>query len=438
MGNELQDLLRIIKQQAKIIIGITLVSIIFAAVLSLTVITPQYEARTTLLVQSHNTGNQISYNDLAANQKLVFTYGEIIKSNRIARDVISRLDLNMTEQELLKKVRVLRSSESLVTTILVKDANLSMAVTLANNLAHVFKDNLPLVMKVENVTVLDEARIEDNPEPVSPRVMFNIAITAILSLSVGCVVALLAELLDKTVKTENMAAEQLGIPVLSTIPLETDKSKTGQIYLEQTKSQVAEAFRAFRTNIRYMGVKKELSVVLITSALSGEGKSFITSNLGAVIAKEKKKVLLVDCDLRKPSLHKIFDIDNEYGLTSVLMKEAAVGSVLQNVQQYLDILTSGPIPPNPAEMLGTMQMSQLVNSLKNNYDIVLLDSSPIIPVTDGQLLAKISDGVVMVIKAGYTPREDIKTAMENLKLVGANIIGTVLNYRKVEKRKYYY
>lgn len=438
MGNELQDLLRIIKQQAKIIIGITLVSIIFAAVLSLTVITPQYEARTTLLVQSHNTGNQISYNDLAANQKLVFTYGEIIKSNRIARDVISRLDLNMTEQELLKKVRVLRSSESLVTTILVKDANLSMAVTLANNLAHVFKDNLPLVMKVENVTVLDEARIEDNPEPVSPRVMFNIAITAILSLSVGCVVALVVELLDKTVKTENMAAELLEIPVLSTIPLETEKGRTGQICLEQPKSQVAEAFRAFRTNIRYMGLKKELSVVLITSALPGEGKSFITSNLGAVIAKEKKKVLLVDCDLRKPSLHKIFDIDNEYGLTSVLMKEAAVGSVLRNVQQYLDILTSGPIPPNPAEMLGTIQMSQLVNSLKNNYDIVLLDSSPIIPVTDGQLLAKISDGVVMVIKAGYTPREDIKSAMENLKLVGANIIGTVLNYRKVEKRKYYY
>ena len=205
------------------------------------------------------------------------------------------------------------------------------------------------------------------------------------------------------------------------------------------KSIVSEQYRTIRTNINFSMPDKELKTLLITSATSGEGKSTSAANIAIVFAQEGKKVLLIDGDMRKPTVHYTFHTTNTTGLSNLLTRQWRTADVVKKTTiNGLFLITCGQIPPNPAELLASDSMDVLLEELKANYDIVIFDAPPVISVADAQILSNKCDGTILVINAGTTEKVSIKKAKETLQSSKANIIGTLLNNFKVEKSHYYY
>lgn len=207
------------------------------------------------------------------------------------------------------------------------------------------------------------------------------------------------------------------------------------------KSPVSEAYRTLRTNIQFSGIDKELKTIVFTSATPGEGKSTVASNLASSIALSEKRIIVIDCDLRRPKLHKIFGISNYDGLTSILMGEKRLKDVVYSGRDEissLNVLTSGPIPPNPAELLASKRMKDFLQDVEDEYDMVILDCPPVGLFTDSAILSTLSDGTILVIESGRTDVEEAQRAKELLDKVNTNIIGVVLNKVKVKGSSYKY
>lgn len=213
-----------------------------------------------------------------------------------------------------------------------------------------------------------------------------------------------------------------------------------QLYcLEDPYSVNAETYRTLRTNIRYSKISRDIKSMVVTSALAGEGKTTTVANLAVVMAQAEQKVLLIDGDLRKPSLHNLFSISNVIGLTNLLMDETHINDVIQPVADLsLDVITAGPTPPMPVELLSSHGMNELLVWGEQHYDIVLLDTPPLLPVTDALELAKRVEGVLLVLRSGKVLRENVEKSKKLLDHVGATLIGTVLNDKKVKKKEMYY
>jgi protein-tyrosine kinase len=202
-------------------------------------------------------------------------------------------------------------------------------------------------------------------------------------------------------------------------------------YLD-SKSTVSEAFRTLRTNIQFASMDKEIKTMMITSAGPIEGKSTVASNLAVVLAQAGRKTILIDGDMRNPSLHDTFRVLNSEGLSHALVWQKPLEElILDSGIKNLDILTSGPIPPNPAELMASEEMSTLIEKLCDRYDVILFDTPPLIAVTDPQILASQLDGVILVIHSGRTNREQAFHAKKLLNKVKANILGCVLNGRRI-------
>lgn len=207
---------------------------------------------------------------------------------------------------------------------------------------------------------------------------------------------------------------------------------------EQAKSPIAEAFRTLRTNIQFAKIDGEVKTLVFTSAGPGEGKSTVTANTAVALAQSGKKIILVDCDLRKPVQHKVFGKKNK-GLTNALVDDVSPMEFVQDTEiDNLQVLTSGPIPPNPSELLGSGSMIAIIEELKQHADIVILDAPPVIAVTDACVLAAKVDGVIMVIGAGIVRPEMAKQAKDLLVRAKGNIIGVVLNRVEIEEEHSYY
>ena len=207
---------------------------------------------------------------------------------------------------------------------------------------------------------------------------------------------------------------------------------------KKPKSIAAESYRTLRTNIQYSSFDKEYKVIMVTSSEPGEGKSTTAGNLALCLAQGDKKVILVDCDLRKPSLHKKFKVSNIIGLSDVIIGKEELVTAFHRYNKNLVILTSGKIPPNPSEMLSSKTMTVLLEELKNNFDYIILDTPPVQAVTDSQILSTKADGTIIVVKAERTKKDSVENAINLLKKVNANIIGTVLNGVDNSRNKYYY
>lgn len=205
------------------------------------------------------------------------------------------------------------------------------------------------------------------------------------------------------------------------------------------KSPISEQYRTIRTNIEFSSVDAEIKTLMVTSPGPAEGKSTTAANLAVVFAQQAKKVLLVDTDLRKPTVHYTFNQNNTYGLTSVLSKQIALSDAVNLTDQpYLTVLTSGPIPPNPAELLGSKAMEQFLEEAKEEYDFVLFDTPPVLAVTDAQILANRTDGVLLVVYSGKTEMEEASKAKDLLTAAKGKLLGMVLNHKKLQSSDYYY
>jgi capsular exopolysaccharide synthesis family protein len=209
---------------------------------------------------------------------------------------------------------------------------------------------------------------------------------------------------------------------------------------ENPKSPISEAYRALRTNIQFSAIDEDLKVIMVTSAGPGEGKSTTINNLAVAYAQSDKRVLLIDADLRKPTVDSAFNVSNRLGLTSLLTNQVQLNEVVRDsIVPNLDILTSGPIPPNPSEILASKRLVSLLDELKGSYDLILIDTPPAIAVTDAQIVATKCDGVILVVDSGKVKRDIAAKAKANLEHVKARILGVVLNnVERKNKDSYYY
>lgn len=207
---------------------------------------------------------------------------------------------------------------------------------------------------------------------------------------------------------------------------------------KKPKSIPAESYRVLRTNIQYSSIDKKIKRMLVTSSEPGEGKSTTTGNLALTFSQDQKRVLLVDCDLRKPSIHKKFRISNNIGLSDVILDNSKLEKAIIKRNDYLGILPAGKVPPNPSELLGSKALEDLLDELGKKYDVIILDTPPVHAVTDAQILSTKVDGVILVVRAERTKKESVISAKASLDKVNANILGTVLNGGESSKGKYYY
>lgn len=211
------------------------------------------------------------------------------------------------------------------------------------------------------------------------------------------------------------------------------------ITIANPKAVVSEQFKTIRTNINFSMPDKDLKTILITSATPSEGKSTISSNVAVVFAQEGKSVLLVDADMRKPTLHHTFRVNNTLGLANVLTRQAVLKEGIQQTNlENLQVMTSGPIPPNPAELLTSQMMAATMETLAQAFDVVIFDAPPILSVTDAQILSNKCDGTILVVNSGTAEKVGVVKAKEALIASQANILGVVLNNFKLERDHYYY
>ena len=210
------------------------------------------------------------------------------------------------------------------------------------------------------------------------------------------------------------------------------------ISLINPKSPVTEAYRTLLTNIEYSSVDKQIQMIAFTCSAPSEGKTTTATNLAVAYSETGKNVLLVDCDLRKPRLHKVFNTSNLIGLTSVLASKSSLNDTVKPVKDGLSILTSGPIPPNPVELIRSNMMEQLINTLRDLFDVVIFDTPPVGLVTDAAIISSKLDGVVLVVASGKSQIEATLRAKENLQNVNANLLGAVVTMIPIDTRGYQY
>lgn len=435
----LRDLVGILRKWLWLIIVLFVAAIIISGVISFYVLEPEYQTFTTLMVgkpKDYRTENTLEYNEILLNQKLVSTYGELVKSRAVADRVIDNLKLDLSYKQFTEKVNVNLVKDTEIIKLQVTDRDPALAAEIADETAEVFMDTVRDIMKVENVQVIDKAQLPENP--IKPRPMLNMAIAGVLGLMMGVFFAFLMEYLDNTIKTKADVERHLNLPVLGAIPV-FDNKATKLISLTNPKSPVTEAFRTLRTNIQFSSIDEEIRTLVITSSTPTEGKSVVTNNMAAIMAQGDKKVLLIDGDLRKPRIHEHFKLSNHQGLTNILVGDKDLKDVVNRYAPLdnLYILTSGPIPPNPAEILGSKKMKDFLNKAKEDYDIILIDTPPIGLVTDSAVLSTICDALIYVVAVGQTEVDVVKHSKDLLDTVNANIIGVVLNKVPVDGRSYY-
>lgn len=281
--------------------------------------------------------------------------------------------------------------------------------------------------EINSLTVVEEAAIPNRP--FSPNVRQNVLFAVAIGLILAIVGIVVIEYADDTLKSPNEITKQLDLPVIGYIG-ETRNSEGGKngLYVSHyPRSPVAESYRALRSNLRFMDVDKPLKSILVTSANVDAGKTSVAANLAAVIAQGGKKVILLDADLRKPSIHEFLNLENDYGLSGIFQNGLNVSEAITTLDdEKLFVITSGKTPPNPSELLASEGMDLILGRLKEMSDFVIIDSPPSI-VTDTIDLSSKVDGVLIVIRPGHTRKKAAKAMMEHIKMADARVLGVVMN-----------
>ncbi len=301
------------------------------------------------------------------------------------------------------------------------------------------------LQSTDSITIIEDA--ETPGAPVRPRVLVNTLLAAIVGAMLALGVIFLVEYLDDRIKTPQDLYAVIDAPLLGAIARmpgkrrnkKHDSSEESLIVAHQPRHPVAESYRRLRTNLRFSSVNEPLRMLLVTSAAPAEGKTTTAANLAVAVAQAGHKVVLVDADLRKPQLHKLFGLSKSPGLTDALLSEAGVELFMRETQiPNLQIITSGSIPPNPAELLGSQPMQRLLQQLQQTVDLVIVDAPPLLAVTDAQVLVSHVQSVLLVVNAGSTSRAMLSNAAAALMQVEARLLGVVLNQLVRSPRSYYY
>ncbi len=334
-----------------------------------------------------------------------------ITATQARADVLTSLDALTAEQELL------------LASLQQRLANLQTSYTQLLGLASSASANL--------ATLSDPA--VPPSRPASPSLPLNLVLATIAGLLIGLALALAADHLDDSVKSSDDVEHLVGLPTLGMVGRQRVDRGAEPFYVLSTllypRSAIAESYRVLRTNVGFASVDRPSHLVLVTSALAGEGKTAVASNLGVAFAQDGRTTILVDADLRRPGVHQVFRVPGAPGLTNLLLDHRLdpTNLLVASEQPGLRILPMGEVPPNPAELVGSNRMVAILESLRSMADVVIIDSPPVHLVTDASLLAKHADGTIIVVDSGSTPIRALEASVETLQRAGVRILGVVLN-----------
>ncbi len=451
----------------------------------------------------------LDYATMQTSEALAQTYITLMTTRPVLEGVITQLNLNISAEDLAKKIQTEVVGSTQLIQIKVEDTDPALAAQIANTIVTVFSDQnmaeqaqryatskqalegqlsqISLQIQDTNQALADlgdglavqserdqlnatltqyqqsytnllqsyeqlrlaEAQststiIQKEPaiapiQPIKPQTMKNTLLATVVGLMLGVGVVFLIESLDDTLKSPEEITQQLGLPVLGMIPTyQADTTKL--VTVQEPLSPISEAFRSLRTNLQFTAVDKPLRSVLVTSPSPEDGKSTVAANLGATIAQAGRRVLMVDADLRRPAMHKEFRIPNRNGFTALFTPGSTGldGNVRNTEIPNLKVIPSGDIPPNPSELLGSDKMTKILEQTYIQSDFIVVDSPPLLLVTDAAVLAPKVDGVLLVIKPGVSKLQACKQAVKQLKMVGANILGIILNDVNGYRTRYHY
>lgn len=438
---ELQQYLKIIRDYWRSIFATLF--IVVAAVAGYTIVQdPTYRADATVFitVESGDTAGELSQGANYA-ERQVQSFVQVVSTASVLQPVIDELDLDSTPASLSRSISASSPNATSLIEIAATGENSAEVTDLANavaaslvatvdDLAPTSSDGMNLV----SASVIDPATVPTTP--TAPKPMTNLALAVILGLLLAFGQALLREVLDTRVRDGRDIKEVTDKPILATV---------GHISKNMTPSERrahSEAYRRLRTNLAFVGLGGERKASLvISSSLPDEGKTQTAVSLAGVLAQAGETVLLVDADLRRPSVAKRLQLDNELGLTDILTKRGTLADLAIPASSNLWVLPSGTIPPNPSELLGSIAMSQLLSLAEREFDYVIIDTPPVIPVTDAVVVASQTGGAILVSRAGVTKRSQIQSSIELLESGMAPTVGLVLNDaepRSKEDRYGYY
>ena len=434
---ELKDYWRTIRRRWHWVVASVGAALAVAGVLTWTA-TPQYASTTRLFVSTSQSDESSAYTgNLFATQR-VTSYADLVTSRRVSERVAESLGDDTDPRELREQVEATVVPETVILEISATDADPERAA----DIAQAFASELSLLVDeletpsgqedaVISATLVDDASVSD--DPVSPQPLRNLALAGVLGLLLGVGLAVARELLDTTVKSGDDIAEITDASLLGNIFADSDARRPPADVLA-TATPWAEAFRVLRTSMQYIEVDHDQKVVVLTSSLPGEGKSTTAVNLALTMTQTGHSVVLVEADLRRPRIADYLSLDSTIGTTTVLIGKVSVEDAMQTYGDTdLDVLTCGPIPPNPSELLQSHAMEKMLTDLRSRYDVIILDAPPLLPVTDAALLATRADGAVVVVRHGRTTRDQLTHALERLEAVDSKALGLVMNMTPARK-----
>jgi len=300
-------------------------------------------------------------------------------------------------------------------------------------------------IRTSNIRVIDRAEVPRSP--ILPTPNRNIMLAALVGVVLGLGAAFLVEFLDNTLKTPDEAEKALGVPCLGMLPaIDFNKSlqemngfKRELVTVAQSRSIISEAFRTIRTKILFSSAVEHPKIIMFSSAGPKEGKTFISSNLAVTMAQAGSRVLVVDGDMRRPRIHKVFDVEREPGLSNLLVGDCERAAAIRTTNiPNLEVLPCGLVPPNPSELLGSRKMYDLLQGLAKDYDRIVIDSPPLTSVSDAAVLSRLSDVNILVLFSNRTTRNGARNGMNLIRSVGSHIVGTILNSVDLDRNAYYY
>ena len=430
----IRDFLNYLKKYVLVIVAVALVLIIGVFIYDKSIKKPLYTTYTTIILTKSNeaqTGTTITQNDILLNQKLVETYSKIIKSKLVLEQVISETGVTYTAEELSENVNVEAYENTEMLKISVTDQDPELAASIANSIAQVFSGEIAKIYQINNISVVDVAV---TPEEVSNNTLKRDLLIALFISIFGTIgVVFVVYYFDDTVKLTDDLEEEIGMPVVAKVFKSDIGSKNNRkielLAQKYPKSVVSESIKTLRTNLQFSSVDEDIKTILITSSIPGEGKSFISANLAISFAQTDKKVLIVDCDMRKGRQHRIFKLSNSKGLSNLLIDD------MTNLKDYINktsvpgvhVITRGTVPPNPSELLNSKKNADLLRVLKAKYDVIIYDGVPCNGLPDSIIMSKLVDKVLIVSSDSMTPKSVLESTKKQLESVNAPVAGDVLN-----------
>ncbi|TCK20938.1 polysaccharide biosynthesis tyrosine autokinase [Pseudonocardia endophytica] len=427
-----QDYLRVIRERWLVIALAVVVGVIGAVAVYL-VRPAEYTAQVSLYVSAQVGENpQQAYQGAQLSEQRVKSYNELVTGDRVMGETIQRAGLSETAGQLATHVAATSALDSVIINVAVTDESPQRAAQIANTIGTVVSEVVdelerpaaPNAVPPVAVRVVQPAPVPTTPSSTGLPVVLALGLLAGLAVGVGA--AFLRNALDTSVKSVESLTEAVDAPNLGAIAYDGEVPQKPLTVQDDPQSPRAEAFRQLRTNLQFVDVDRPRKVVLVTSSLPGEGKTTTVANLAIALAATGSRVLVVEADLRRPKISELLGLDRSVGLTRVLSGRLSLSQAIQPWSGgRFEVLPSGPTPPNPSELLGSNQMRTLLDEARAEYDIVLVDTPPLLPVTDAAAIAPATDGAMLVCRFQQTTRQQVEAAAQALRGVSAELLGTV-------------